>query len=75
MRGGLGPLQSLGVEGSQSWTLAPADGGTRLELTYRVGGYLAEGLDGWAPAVDSVLAQQLERLRLYAETGSPETVP
>lgn len=75
MRGGLGPLLSLGVDGSQSWTLTPTGDGTRLELTYRVGGYVAEGLDGWAPAVDSVLAQQLERYERYVETGSPEPAP
>lgn len=72
MEGGLGPLQSLGVSGSLSWHLRPDNGGTRLELHYNVGGYLADGLDAWAKPVESVLEEQLNRLKNLIETGQPE---
>lgn len=72
MEGGLGPLQSLGVGGSLSWHLRPENGGTQLELQYNVGGYLADGLDAWAKPVESVLEEQLNRLRNLIETGQPE---
>lgn len=72
MEGGLGPLQSLGVNGSLSWHLHPQEGGTRLEIRYNVGGYLSDGLDAWAKPVDSVLEEQLGRLKNLIETGMPE---
>lgn len=71
LTGGLGPLQGLGVAGSLSIDLAPQDFGTKLTLTYAVGGYLDSGLGGWAPGVDGVLTQQMDRLTRYVATGSP----
>lgn len=72
MEGGLGPLQSLGASGSLSWHLHPDESGTRLELQYNVMGYLADGLDAWAKPVESVLEEQLVRLKNLIETGMPE---
>ncbi|NNC55111.1 MAG: SRPBCC domain-containing protein, partial [Pseudomonadales bacterium] len=72
MQGGLGPLQSLGASGSLAWHLHAEDGGTRLELRYNVAGYLADGLDAWAKPVESVLEEQLGRLKNLIETGKPE---
>lgn len=71
MRGGLGPLQGLAASGSLDWQFHKQQAGTRLELRYSVGGYLPDGLDAWAGPVDSVLTEQLERLKMYVETGSP----
>ncbi len=40
LAGGLGPLQSIAATGSMRIQLAPAEGGTKLEVTYAVVGYL-----------------------------------
>jgi hypothetical protein len=70
--GGLGPLQQTGVAGSMIWKLTEAAGGTQFEWTYTVGGYMPGGLAAIAPAVDAVLADQLNRLKRFVETGRPE---
>ena len=70
--GGLGPLQQTGVAGSMIWKLIEAAGGTQFEWTYTVGGYMPGGLAAIAPAVDAVLADQLNRLKRFVETGRPE---
>ncbi len=75
LSGALGPLQGSALAGTLTWTLAAADGGTRLELTYAVGGFMEGGFEGIAPAVQSVLAGQMGRLRRYVETGKPEAPP
>lgn len=69
MQGGLGPLQSLAVAGSLSWHLHAEETGTRVELRYSVTGYLPDGMDAWAKPVESVLAEQLDRLKNLIETG------
>jgi len=68
MSGAFGPLQSSGLAGTLSWALAAADGGTRVQLTYGVGGYVQGGFAELAPAVDGVLGGQLDRLKAFAET-------
>lgn len=73
LRGGLGPLQGAAVTGAMSWELAPSGLGTAVTLTYAVGGYAPGGLDAWAPAVDRVVGEQLDRLARFVTTGSPET--
>jgi uncharacterized protein YndB with AHSA1/START domain len=75
MRGALGPLQGLGVDGAMTIKLKPAADGTDLALTYNVGGYLKDGLQSWAGPVDGVLAEQMARLKAQIETGSPEPRP
>lgn len=72
MIGGLGPLQAMAVIGSLTWSLAQAQKGTRVELTYTVGGYTPGGLQHLAPIVDRVLLEQFQRLKRYVETGAPE---
>jgi hypothetical protein len=52
-------------------TLKPAADGTDLSLTYNVGGYIKDGLASWASPVDSVLAEQVMRLKSFVETGEP----
>jgi hypothetical protein len=71
MNGALGPLQSLGATGSMSIALSPAEGGTKLEVTYAVSGYLKAGLNTWAAPVDSVVTEQFTRLKNYIERGDP----
>ncbi len=69
MIGGLGPLQSMATTGSMSFQLSPAEGSTKLEVTYTVAGYLAAGLNNLAAPVDGVLGQQIGRLKNLMETG------
>jgi hypothetical protein len=76
LQGALGPLQELAVTGVLGFALAQEDDGTtRIDLSYRVGGSSGSALDGWAPAVDGMLAGQLARLARTIETGSPESPP
>jgi hypothetical protein len=72
MRGALGPLQGLGVEGALSIVLKPAGDGTDLSLTYNLGGYLKDGLANFAAPVDGVLGEQMTRLKALIETGTPD---
>jgi uncharacterized protein YndB with AHSA1/START domain len=71
LRGALGPLQAEGVDGALSWALKPAAGGTSITQTYVVGGYIRAGMEQWAPRVDKVLGEQLERLKSYVEGKTP----
>jgi uncharacterized protein YndB with AHSA1/START domain len=68
MTGAFGPLQSSGLAGTLSWALTAADGGTRVQMSYSVGGYMQGGFAAVAPPVDAVLGGQLERLKTFAET-------
>lgn len=71
LAGALGPLQAFGLAGSLTWRLTDAAPGTRIELTYDVGGHMAGGFDKIAPAVDGVLGTQLARYRAFVQTGNP----
>jgi uncharacterized protein YndB with AHSA1/START domain len=72
LRGALGPFQGLGVEGVMTLALKSLADGTELSLTYALGGYNKEGFDFWAQGADGVLADQVSRLKLLLETGSPQ---
>lgn len=73
MRGELGPLQTMAVTGSMQFVLEDAEAGTtKLRYAYAVGGYSADGLAGISAAVDLVQLGQLQRLKRFIETGSPE---
>jgi uncharacterized protein YndB with AHSA1/START domain len=65
----LGPLQGEAVSGSLTWTLKPVEGGTEITNTYVVGGYMQAGAKTWAPLVDSVTKEQLDRLKAFIDTG------
>jgi hypothetical protein len=70
--GALGPLQNFGVTGSLTWQIEAAGGGSRITMTYNVGGFADEPLSDWAEIVDEVLVGQAKRLGRFVETGSPE---
>ena len=73
MRGGLGPLTGLGLHGVMTWTLTEMPGGhTTVTLDYIVGGYSERGFAGLSKAVDGVLAEAVNRLQMYVQTGSAE---
>jgi uncharacterized protein YndB with AHSA1/START domain len=69
--GELGPLQASGVSGSMTWKLTGGPDTTRLELSYSVGGFIPGGFEKIAPAVEGMLREQLDRLKLFVETGKP----
>jgi uncharacterized protein YndB with AHSA1/START domain len=73
LSGALGPLQASGVAGSMTWKLTGEPDGTRLELSYSVGGFIPGGFEKIAPAVEAMLREQLDRLKLFVETGKPIT--
>lgn len=62
LAGGLGPVQSVGASGVMTYQLAPADGGgTKVTMTYAVGGYDAAGFEKLKAPVDGVLGAALKR--------------
>jgi uncharacterized protein YndB with AHSA1/START domain len=69
--GALGPLQASGVSGSMTWKLTGGAEDTRVELSYSVGGFIEGGFERIAPAVESMLNDQLNRFKLFVETGKP----
>jgi len=71
LSGGLGPLQASGVAGSMIWKLTGDGDHTRVQLSYSVGGFIGGGFDKIAPAVESMLGDQLNRLKLFVETAKP----
>jgi uncharacterized protein YndB with AHSA1/START domain len=68
--GTLGPLQASGLAGSMTWKLTGAED-TRVQLSYSVGGFIDGGFEKIAPAVESMLSDQLNRLKLFVETANP----
>jgi len=72
LRGALGPLQGLAVDGAMTWSVQSAAGGTDISLTYAVGGYVKDGFDDLSKGVDRVLAEQLLRLKKLVDG---ETAP
>ena len=76
MSGALGPLQSEAITGTLTVQLEDADdGATRIRWTYVAGGYSRIPLTAAAPAVDRVMAEQLDRLVALLSTGDPESSP
>jgi len=71
MSGGIGPLQSMAVSGVATFNLSADGDGTKLEFIYSVGGYSPTGLDKIAPVANTVLTEQITRLKNYIETGNP----
>ncbi len=71
MSGSLGPLQKFGATGTLTIVLEPMHHDTRVQLIYAVGGYLPDGLNTWAAPADKMLTEQIGRLKMYVETGSP----
>ena len=63
LRGALGPLQGLGVEGAMTLSVKAAASGTDITISYAAGGYVKDGFDAMSKGVDHVLGEQLERLR------------
>jgi uncharacterized protein YndB with AHSA1/START domain len=71
LSGALGPLQASGVAGTVTWKLTSGSNNTRVQLSYSVGGFIDGGFEKVAPAVETVLNNQLNRFKLFVETGKP----
>lgn len=72
----LGPLQEGALNGVLTFSLKPTDKDTsELDVAYRVNGSSVSTLDQIAPAVDGVLAVQLDRLLRYVDTGKADQPP
>lgn len=71
LSGGLGPLGLMGAAGNMTWEFEDSEAGTTLTWRYAVGGYLPQGLDQVAGAVDGVLAEQMNALKQYVESRMP----
>src|SRR5262245_24302071 len=69
--GALGPLQASGLAGSLTLKLTSSSDNTHLQLAYSVGGFIDGGFEKIAPAVESMLSDQLDRLKRFTETGRP----
>lgn len=70
MTGGLGPLQGMGFSGALEWRFAPAEGGTRVTLYYRAGGYSPDDIGKFVPVIDQVQGVQLGGLADYLRAGA-----
>jgi hypothetical protein len=64
-------LQAEGVDAALSWTLKPAAGGASVARSYVVGGFIRGGMEQWAPRVDRVLDEQLQRLKASSRAKPP----
>lgn len=64
MSGALGPLQSEAMQGTLTFAMEPLkDGaGTKISLSYVVGGYMRYKVADIGPAVDAMLGDQFQRL-------------
>ena len=71
LHGALGPMQTMAASGSMLIDLAPAEGGTKVEVTYAVAGYSPHGFVSMGAAVDGVLNQMFTRLKNLIEKGDP----
>jgi len=71
LRGALGPFQGLAVDGVMTWSVKSAAGGTDISITYALGGYAKDGLEGMSKMTDQVLGEQLERLKKLVDGEAP----
>lgn len=67
LRGGLGPLGSLAVTGVMGVSIVTSDAGNTVTMTYQVSGFVPLDLQSVAADVDTVLADQMARLKTVAE--------
>lgn len=74
--GGLGPLQGMGLSGAMEFRLAPTpQGGTRITLFYRAGGYTPDDLSKFVPVIDKVQGLQLAGLADYLRKSADVPKP
>ncbi len=69
LHGGFGPLQGLPVNAVLDFAMEPYGAGTRLTMTYRVGGPPMARLETLAVAVDGVMSAGFVRLVQLVNSG------
>jgi hypothetical protein len=67
MTGALGPMQTLAAAGNLRVLFSAEEGGTKVEATYAVVGYLSKGMNAFAAPADGMLTDQFTRFKNYAE--------
>lgn len=69
LKGALGPLQGMGLDGALEFRFKQADDAQSTEITmwFRNGGYTPDDLSKFAAVVDGVQKQQLGGLRIFLE--------
>ena len=69
MRGALGPMQGMGLDGVLEFRLKALErgDGTQITMFFRNGGYTPDDLSKFAPVVDKVQALQLGGLKKLLE--------
>jgi uncharacterized protein YndB with AHSA1/START domain len=72
LNGGFGPLQMLPANAVLDIALKPEGTGTRITMSYRVGGPAYAKLDEMAGPVDAVMSAAFARLVRTVNTGNPE---
>jgi uncharacterized protein YndB with AHSA1/START domain len=70
LRAALGPLQAEAVAATLTWSLKAVEGGTEITQDYVVSGMIRGGMSTFAPAVDAVLSDQLERLARHIDDNN-----
>ena len=70
LTGGLGPLLFEGTSGVMDVRATATKAGSQLVINYRVGGFARGNGTEMALAVDQVLRDQTERLRVFASKGA-----
>jgi uncharacterized protein YndB with AHSA1/START domain len=68
LRGALGPLQALAVDGVMTWSVKAAASGSDVTVNYAVGGFSPQGFDMVSKGVDQVLGEQIGHLKKLIET-------
>jgi uncharacterized protein YndB with AHSA1/START domain len=68
-RGALGPFYNLAADGALSFTLAASGAETDVTVVFRAGGYVKDGFQKWATAVDGVFLQQMGNLKKSLEAN------
>lgn len=66
--GALGPFYNLAAEGALSYALAANGAETDVTVLFRAGGYVKDGFQKWASAVDGVFLEQMGNLKKHLET-------
>lgn len=74
MSGALGPLQSEGLSATLNIAMEADGTGTKISMSYVVGGFMRMKPADIAPAVDAVIGEQLLRLKAKAEGRDPAAV-
>ena len=73
MTGALGPLQAMPVNGVMTFVVKPTAKGSSITVTYALGGAITGGSAQWAPVVDGMVTEQVQRLQHVIDAGSPSS--